>query len=57
MPNGLNSGNERAVLFVLDLRTGAKIAEIDTGVGSAAAPNGLSSPRGWDCLLYTSRCV
>jgi len=48
VPNGLNSGNERAVLFVLDLRTGAKIAEIDTGVGSAVAPNGLSSPRGWD---------
>lgn len=48
VPNGLNSGNERAVLFVLDLRTGAKIAEIDTGVGSAVAPNGLSTPRGWD---------
>lgn len=48
VPNGLNSGNERAVLFVLDLRTGAKIAEIDTGVGSAVATNGLSSPRGWD---------
>ncbi len=48
VPNGYNSGNERAVLFVLDLTTGAKIAEIDTGVGSAAAPNGLSAPRGWD---------
>ena len=48
VPNGLNSGNERAVLFVLDLRTGAKIAEIDTGVGSAVAPNGLSTPSGWD---------
>ena len=48
VPNGYNSNNERAVLFVLDLRTGAKIAEIDTGVGSAVAPNGLSAPRGWD---------
>jgi len=48
VPNGYNSGNERAVLFVLDLRTGAKIAEIDTGVGSAVAPNGLAAPRGWD---------
>lgn len=48
VPNGLNSTAEHAVLFVLDLRTGAKIAEIDTGVGSAAAPNGLASPRGWD---------
>lgn len=48
VPNGLNSSTERAVLFVLDLETGVKIAEIDTGVGSAAATNGLSSPRGWD---------
>lgn len=48
VPNGYNSSNERAVLFVLDLLTGAKIAEIDTGVGSAVAPNGLSAPRGWD---------
>ena len=46
--NGLNSGSERAVLFVLDLVTGAKIAEIDTGVGSPAATNGLAAPRGWD---------
>jgi type IV pilus assembly protein PilY1 len=48
VPNGLNSSSERAVLFVLDLETGAKIAEIDTGVGSAVATNGLSSPTGRD---------
>lgn len=48
VPNGLNSTGERAVLFVLDLQTGAKIAEIDTGVGSPTATNGLSSPNGWD---------
>lgn len=48
VPNGLNSTSERAVLFVLDLQTGAKIAEIDTGVGSPTASNGLSSPNGWD---------
>lgn len=48
VPNGLNSTSERAVLFVLDLRTGAKIAELNTGVGSPAASNGLSAPRGWD---------
>ncbi len=46
--NGLNSTSERAVLFVLDLVTGAKIAEIDTGVGSPVTSNGLAAPRGWD---------
>jgi type IV pilus assembly protein PilY1 len=48
VPNGLNSASEKAVLFVLDLVTGAKIAEIDTGVGTPAASNGLAAPRGWD---------
>jgi type IV pilus assembly protein PilY1 len=48
VPNGLNSSSERAVLFVLDLVTGAKIAEIDTGVGSPVISNGLAAPRGWD---------
>jgi len=38
--NGYNSGGN-AKLFILDLETGSKIAEIDTGVGS---DNGLSSP-------------
>ncbi len=37
--NGYNSGGN-AVLFILDLRTGAKLKEIDTGVGG---DNGLSS--------------
>lgn len=37
--NGYNSGGN-AVLFILNLETGAKIAEIDTGVGG---DNGLSS--------------
>lgn len=46
--NGLNSTSERAVLFVLDLVSGAKIAEIDTGVGSPVTSNGLAAPRGWD---------
>jgi type IV pilus assembly protein PilY1 len=39
-----NTGNGRAVLYVINASTGAKIAEIDTGSGSAASPNGLSSP-------------
>ena len=37
--NGYNSGGN-AVLFILDLETGAKLKEIDTGVGGE---NGLSS--------------
>ncbi|MCH6484039.1 pilus assembly protein [Pseudoxanthomonas sp. LH2527] len=44
--NGINSTSERAVLIVLDAETGAVIQQIDTGVGSAAAPNGLSTPTG-----------
>jgi len=44
--NGVNSTNEKAVLIVLNLDTGAVISEIDTGVGSSAAPNGLSAPVG-----------
>lgn len=44
--NGPNSTTERAVLLVINLETGAVIREIDTGVGSAALPNGLSTPTG-----------
>lgn len=44
--NGMNSTNERAVLVVLNIETGAVIREIDTGVGSTSTPNGLSSPVG-----------
>ncbi|RFP61290.1 pilus assembly protein [Luteimonas weifangensis] len=43
--NGINSGNGRAVLFVLDLTTGAVLRKLDTGVGG---DNGLSAPRGAD---------
>ncbi|WP_083961940.1 pilus assembly protein [Tepidiphilus margaritifer] len=43
--NGYNSTNEHAVLFVVDLDTGALIRKIDTGVGPS---NGLSAVRGWD---------
>ena len=42
--NGYNSPNGRAVLYVKNLHTGALISKIDTGVGSAASPNGLASP-------------
>ncbi len=46
--NGPNSTSETAQLFIYDLNTGALISQINTGAGSAAAPNGLSSPIGWD---------
>lgn len=42
--NGLNSPNDRAVLLVYRLNDGQLLAEIDTGAGSALAPNGLSAP-------------
>jgi type IV pilus assembly protein PilY1 len=44
--NGMNSTNEKAVLIVLDIETGAVLREINTNVGSTATPNGLSSPIG-----------
>ncbi|GAB3091927.1 pilus assembly protein [Lysobacter terrae] len=43
--NGINSSSGNAVLFVINLKTGTVMQEIDTGVGG---DNGLSSPRGWD---------
>jgi type IV pilus assembly protein PilY1 len=43
--NGINSTNGKAVLYVVNLLSGAVMQEIDTG---SAGDNGLSSPRGWD---------
>jgi type IV pilus assembly protein PilY1 len=47
---GYTVGNTsgRAMLFVLDAETGALVAKIDTGAGTAASPNGLSSPAAVD---------
>lgn len=42
MPNGYESKGNRAVLMVIDLKTG-EIRKIDTKVGSNAKPNGLGS--------------
>ncbi|WP_082807214.1 pilus assembly protein [Collimonas pratensis] len=42
--NGYNSTNGHAVLYLVDVKTGLIIKKIDTGVGSATAPNGLSGP-------------
>ena len=44
--NGVNSSREKAVLIVLDVESGEIIRQIDTGIGSADAPNGLSAPVG-----------
>ncbi|WP_416885187.1 PilC/PilY family type IV pilus protein [Marinospirillum sp.] len=41
--NGVNSANNKAMLFVVDLATGDLIKTIDTGAGSFSTPNGLSS--------------
>lgn len=42
--NGYNSANHQAVLFILDLATGAVLAELNTNAGSSTAQNGLSNP-------------
>jgi type IV pilus assembly protein PilY1 len=39
-----NTGSGLAKLFILNAETGAVIREIDTGVGTVADPNGLSTP-------------
>jgi type IV pilus assembly protein PilY1 len=44
--NGVNSTNDKAVLIVVNVKTGAVIREIDTGAGSSSTPNGLSAPTG-----------
>ncbi|MGC9008465.1 MAG: pilus assembly protein [Halothiobacillaceae bacterium] len=46
--NGINSSNERAVLYVIDPATGGIDAKIDTGVGSSTQSNGLSTPGVYD---------
>lgn len=40
--NGYNSQSQRAILYVRNVGSGASIAKIDTGVGSATDPNGMS---------------
>ena len=42
--NGYNSPNGRAVLYVVNLRTGAVIRRLDTMVGTPTNPNGMASP-------------
>ncbi|MDX1695256.1 MAG: PilC/PilY family type IV pilus protein, partial [Ketobacteraceae bacterium] len=42
--NGYNSADHQAALIVLDAEDGSVLKVINTGVGSAAEPNGLSTP-------------
>jgi len=43
--NGYDSLSKQAVLFILDIKTGEIIGQpLNTGVGSGAEPNGLSTP-------------
>lgn len=47
--NGLNSTNDRAALFIVDLASGAKIETlIPTLANGNGGNNGLSAARGWD---------
>lgn len=43
--NGYDSVNKKAVLYVVDLSNGNVIMRLDTGVGEARVPNGLSTPK------------
>jgi len=42
--DGNASGTGRAVLYVVDLETGALIRKLNTNAGAAATPNGLATP-------------
>jgi type IV pilus assembly protein PilY1 len=42
--NGYNSVNKHAVLFLIQVDNPSNVIKLDTGLGSAAAPNGLSEP-------------
>ncbi|MFZ6816667.1 pilus assembly protein [Undibacterium sp. Ji22W] len=43
--NGFESTNQKAVLYIVDLKTGNVIRKLDTGVGSVSVPNGLATPK------------
>ena len=42
--NGYNSINQKAVLYIVDIKTGALIKSISTDAGDVSNPNGLSTP-------------
>ena len=41
--NGYNSASGKAILYVVNIKTGALIQAIDVGVGSTSVPNGLGN--------------
>jgi len=42
--NGYNSDSNESGMFVVDLEDGSLIQKVMTGIGSAAAPNGMATP-------------
>lgn len=44
--NGINSTNNKAVLYVVNAATGSVIRKFNTGAGDVTNPNGLSAPTG-----------
>ena len=47
--NGYNSASGHAIFYVLNIRTGALIAKLDTKAGDTGAnSNGMATPKGWD---------
>jgi type IV pilus assembly protein PilY1 len=52
IPNGYNSSTGTAALIVLNIRTGALIATLDSKVGNTTTiTNGMATPTGWDADL------
>lgn len=47
--NGYNSVSGHAIFYVLNIRTGALIAKLDTKAGDTSTnSNGMATPKGWD---------
>jgi type IV pilus assembly protein PilY1 len=46
--NGYNSASGKAVLYIIDIKTGTLIKALSAGAGNATSPNGLSSPSAVD---------
>ncbi len=44
----MNGGNGHAILYIINIDTGGLVKAIDTGSGSTASPNGLSTPTLFD---------